>query len=259
MADGGLIGTLASRIKSGAPVFVAWCGLPEPLVAETLVRAGFDTAVLDMQHGAYDFATVMRGIGAVALAGKPAMVRIPVGEFALVSRLFDAGAAAVVAPMINSAADAAAFAAFAKFPPLGERSWGPHRAMALSGLQPQAYLAMANAIHLAIAMIETREALAALDDILAVPGIDGVLVGPSDLSIALSHGEKLDPGSAAVDAALTHIAARAKAHGKFAALFTFSGAQAREMAGRGFALCSIATDQLLLRAAAQMELAAARP
>ena len=259
MADGGLIAALASRIKSGTPVFAAWCGLPEPLVAESLVRAGFDTAVFDMQHGTYDFAAVLRGIDAVALAGKPAMVRIPVGEFALVSRLFDAGAAAVVAPMINSVADATAFAAFAKFPPMGERSWGPHRAMALSGLQPQAYLAQANAIHLAIAMIETREALAALDDILAVPGIDGVLVGPSDLSIALSHGEKLDPGSADVDAALTHIVARAKAHGKFAALFTLSGAKAREMAARGYALCSIATDQILLRAAAQAELAAARP
>ena len=108
------------------------------------------------------------------------------------------------------------------------------------------------------AMIETRAALAALDDILAVPGIDGVLVGPSDLSIALSGGAAVNPDSAEVDAALTHVVARAKAHGKFAALFTFSGAKAKVMAARGFAMCSISTDQLLLRQAAKAELAAAR-
>ena len=258
MAEGGVIATLVRQIGAGTPVFAAWCGLPEPLIAELLAREGFDTAVLDMQPGAFDIDTAIRGIALVALAGKPAIVRIPVGDFALVSRLFDAGAAAVVAPMINSVAEATALAAFAKFPPMGERSWGPHRAITLSGMEPQAYLARANSIHLAIAMIETREALAALDDILAVPGIDGVLVGPSDLSIALSHGAKLDPESADVDAALTHIAERCKAHGKFAAVFTFSGAKAGQMAKRGFALCSIATDQLLLRAVARAELAVAR-
>lgn len=255
---GGVVAALAGQIKSGPCVLAAWCGLPEPLVAEALAREGFDAAVLDMQHGAFDLDGVLRGIAHVALAGKPALARIPVGDFALASRLYDAGAAAVIAPMINSVADARAFAAFAKFPPMGERSWGPHRAIGLTGMDHPTYLAQANGIQLAIAMIETRAALAALDDILAVPGIDGVLVGPSDLSIALSGGAKVDPNLPEVDAALTHVVARAKAHGKFASLFTFSGAVARIMAARGFALCSIATDQLLLRQAARAELAAAR-
>ena len=91
-----------------------------------------------------------------------------------------------------------------------------------------------------------------------MPGIDGVYVGPSDLSIALSNGAHVDPFHAEVDAALTHIVARSKAHGKFAGLFTFSGASAKAMAARGFAICSIATDQMLLRQAAKAELAAAR-
>ena len=176
----------------------------------------------------------------------------------MASRLFDGGAAAVIAPMINSAADARAFAAFCKYPPAGDRSWGPGRGIALTGLSPAAYLAQANQQQLAIAMIETREALDALDDILAVPGIDGVYVGPSDLSIALSNGAHVDPFHPDVDAALTHIVARAKAHGKFAGFFTFSGASAKAMAARGFAICSIATDQMLLRQAAKAELAAAR-
>ena len=258
MVDGGVVGQLAAQIHSGKTVISAWCGMPEPLIAEMLVREGFDTAVLDMQHGSYDIATAMRGIGGLALAGKPAIVRIPVGESATVSRLFDSGAAAVIAPMINSIADAKTFASFSKFPPLADRSWGPHRAISLTGMDHPTYLAKANSIQLAIAMIETREALAALDDILAVPGIDGVFVGPSDLSIALSGGAAVNPNHPDVDAALTHVVARAKAHGKFAGLFTFAGAKAKEMSARGFALCSVATDLILLRTAAKAELAAAR-
>ena len=258
MLAGSVVGKLAAQIKSGPAVMAAWCGLPEPLVGELLVREGFDSAVFDMQHGAFDISGAMRGIGGVALAGKPAIVRIPVGDFALASRLYDSGAAAVIAPMINSVADARAFAAYSKFPPMGERSWGPHRAIALTGMSHPDYLARANTIQLAIAMIETRAALAALDGILALPGIDGVLVGPSDLSIALTNGAEVNPDNAEVDAALTHVVARAKAHGKFAALFTFTGANAKAMAARGFAICSISTDQLLLRQAARAELAAAR-
>ena len=90
------------------------------------------------------------------------------------------------------------------------------------------------------------------------PGIDGVFIGPSDLSIALHRGALVDPHGADVDAAFTKAVARAKAHGKFAAAFCFDGKRARELAGRGFGLCSVSTDTLLLRAAARAELAAAR-
>jgi 4-hydroxy-2-oxoheptanedioate aldolase len=254
--QGGTVGGLG-RLKAGERLVAAWSGIADPLVAELLVREGFDTAVLDMQHGAYTVETAFRGIGALALAGAPAIVRIPIGDFATASRLLDGGAAAVIAPMVNSVADAKAFASYMRFPPGGDRSWGPHRALALSGLDAATYLAEANGLQLAIPMIETREAMAALDDILAVPGIDGVFVGPSDLSIALSRG-RVDPASAEVDRALDHVAARARAAGKFAGLFCFSGAQAKAMGARGFGLCSIATDSLMLRAAAKAELAAAR-
>ena len=109
-----------------------------------------------------------------------------------------------------------------------------------------------------VAMIETREALDAVDEIVATPGIDGIFVGPSDLSIALSGGGIVDPHGAEVEAALTKIVAAAKVHGKFAGLFCFDGARAKAARARGFALCSIASDLLLLRSAARAELAAAR-
>jgi 4-hydroxy-2-oxoheptanedioate aldolase len=213
---------------------------------------------MEMQHGAVDVTGALRGIAAVALAEKPAIVRIPIGDFPTASRVIDVGAAGVIAPMINNADEARRFADFMKFPPLGQRSWGPRAVLPLTGYGMADYLRMANDFTLAIAMIETREAIAALDDILATPGVDGVFVGPSDLSIALSNGESVDPHSAAVDSALTRIVAAAKAHGKFAAAFCHTGERANELTRRGFALCSVSTDQLLLRSAAKQELAKAR-
>ena len=92
--------------------------------------------------------------------------------------------------MINTPADARAFAAAAKYPPIGERSWGPHRATTLAGLPDQSvYLREANDHVVTLAMIETRTALDNLDAIVDTPGIDGLFLGPSDLSIALSGGK----------------------------------------------------------------------
>lgn len=254
--DRNLLAPLGDRLRAGERLIAAWSSLAEPALAELMVRQGFDTLVLDMQHGAHTVGSAMEGIGAAALAGVPAIVRIPVGEFATASRALDLGAAGVIAPMINTVEQAHAFAAAAKYPPMGERSWGPHRAVTLTGLTPAAYLQAGNRLHVALAMIETREAMAALDDILAVPGIDGVFVGPSDLSLALTG--RVDPGCPEVDAALTAVAARAAAAGKVAGLFCFSGEVARAMGARGFGLCSVGTDALFLAAAARAALTAAR-
>lgn len=253
-----VVGKLSKALAADGPVFSAWVGTNEPAVAETLAREAFDTVILDMQHGALDFAGASRSILAVALAGLPAVVRVPVGEFPTASRLLDAGAAGVIAPMINGRADAERFAAFAKFLPVGERSWGPRAALPLSGLDTQGYLAASNGLTRAIAMIETREALAALDDILAVAGIDGLFIGPADLSIALSDGAKWEPRGPALMEAAGHVVARARAHGKFAGMFCYDGADARDMAALGFRLCSVGTDGGFLRQAARAELAKAR-
>jgi 4-hydroxy-2-oxoheptanedioate aldolase len=258
MTAGGALARLRAGLASGKPQMLAWSGIADPAVPELMTRGGFDAALLDMQHGGWDYASCLAGVSAVGFAGKPCLTRVPVGDFALASRLLDAGAAGVVAPMINSAADARVFAGFAKFPPLGERSWGPLRAMGASGLSAEAYLARANELQLAIAMIETREALAALEAILDVPGIDGVLVGPSDLSIALSNGARIDPDGAEVDAALDHVARACNARGKVASAFCMTGARAAALGRRGYHLLSIGNDQILLRQAMVAELAIAR-
>jgi 4-hydroxy-2-oxoheptanedioate aldolase len=249
---------LSDTLRAGTSSLAAWCGLPEPGIPGLLAREAFDAVVIDMQHGAIDFAAAVRAIPLIAAAGKPAVVRVPVGEFATASRLLDAGASAVIAPMINTLEDARGFAGFTKYPPLGVRSWGPHGALAVSGLRPDDYFARANALTEAFAMIETREALGIIDDILAEPGIDGVFVGPADLSIALSHGKRLDAESAEVEQALDHILARARAANKRTAIYAATGERAADFVRMGFDLVTVSNDATLLRLGAQGALKAAR-
>ncbi|HEX2556228.1 MAG TPA: aldolase/citrate lyase family protein [Microvirga sp.] len=252
------VAALSQRLRSGATVVSAWCAIPDPMVAGLLASEGFDTVTLDLQHGGYDVAAAMRAIPHVAAAGKPAAVRIPVRDFASASRLLDCGAAAVIAPMINTVEDAQAFAAHMKYPPIGTRSWGPMAAMAITGQGPDAYFAAANETSLAFAMVETREALRIVDDILAVPGIDGLFVGPADLSIALSGGAGIDPFHPEVEAALDHVARRARAAGKFAAVYAFAPERVGALFARGFHVCAVGMDIFYLRAGAQDILAKAR-
>ena len=253
-----VLGKLGERLAGEGQALCAWVTVNEPAVAEWLAREAFDAVVLDMQHGAIDYDGAMRSILRVALAGKPTIARVPIGAFALASQLMDAGACGILAPMIDSGADARRLVEAVKFPPLGLRSWGPRAALPLSGLDAPAYLKAANAMTQAIAMIETRTALDALDDILSVEGLDGVYVGPSDLSIALSNGRAVEPRGAQVMAEAARVVERAKAHGKYAAMFCFDGADARAMQALGYRLCTISSDQTLLRSAARTELAAAR-
>jgi 4-hydroxy-2-oxoheptanedioate aldolase len=250
--------SISDRLRGGSPVLAAWCGLPEPSIPGLMAREAFDAVVIDTQHGAIDFATALRAIPLIAAADKPAMVRIPVGDFASASRYLDAGMSGVIAPMINTIEDARRFASFMKFPPMGERSWGPHGAIALTGLQPADYFQQGNGLSVSFAMVETRESLGIIDDILAVPGIDGIFIGPSDLSIGLSNGTDMNPLSATVQDALDHALARAKAVGKFAAVYAATGERAGELARKGFHMVAIASDTALLRIGAQAALKAAK-
>lgn len=240
--------SLARRLRAGETVHVGWATLGVPILAEMLARDGFPVVNLDQQHGLFDQASVIEGIAAVRAAGAAAMVRVPLGDFAYVSRVLDFGAEGVIAPMINTVEDARAFAAAAKFPPLGERSWGPARALMLNGLTMPDYLAQANENVVTLAMIETRTALKNLDAILAVQGIDGVFVGPSDLSITLSEGRTLDPHSKDVDETCERIVAAAKKAGKIAGAYTASAERANDQAARGFRFLAVGSDGIFMRA-----------
>jgi 4-hydroxy-2-oxoheptanedioate aldolase len=241
--------TLASRLRAGETVFSGWCGLPYPIVAETLGRDGFPAVTLDGQHGLWDLSAIVATIAAVRQGGAAPIVRVPVGDFATVSRVLDFGAEGIIAPMINTPEDARALAAAAKYPPLGERSWGPHRATTLAGLADQSvYLREANDHVVTLAMIETRTALKNLDAIVDTPGVDGLFLGPSDLSIALSDGKHLDPLSKEVDHELDRILAAAQRAKKISGAYCHSAERAVALAKRGMKFLAVMSDLAMLRA-----------
>jgi 4-hydroxy-2-oxoheptanedioate aldolase len=239
--------TLAETLRAGTTVVSAWVTFPEPLIAEAVARSAFGAVTLDVQHGLHDTRSVMRSVGVIAQVGKPAIVRLAVDDFGLASRSLDFGAEAVIAPMINSVADAKRLVAATKYPPLGERSWGPARAMAVFGIEDaQVQLRSANRSTLALAMIETARAFDALDDILAVDGLDGVFLGPSDLSVTLSGGERVAPADAFIDAPVRRIAERANAAGKIAGAFAVNGERVRFYREIGYRLIALASEQAYL-------------
>jgi len=258
MAKPTVLSSLADRFARGETVVSAWCGLPDVSTAAILAQEGFDAVTLDMQHGPMQLGDAIRAIPLVNAAGKPAIARIPVGEFQNVSKLFDSGASGVIAPMINTMEDARTFAAYAKYPPMGERSWGSYGGLGASGLDPTSYLQQANGFSMSFAMIETREAMAILDDILALEGIDAVFVGPSDLSIALFDGKRVDATALEVDEAIKHIVARASAAGKPVAVYAPSAERAKAALDLGARMVTVMSDTAMLRAAAQTALKVVR-
>jgi 4-hydroxy-2-oxoheptanedioate aldolase len=239
---------LARRLRTGETIFSAWCNLGSAIIAETIAREGFACTVLEQQHGLWDTASIVTGIGAVHLAGSTPAVRVPLADFAFTSRALDMGAEAIVAPMINNVADARQFVSAAKYPPLGERSWGPTRAMTLQGKTSAVdYLREANDGTLTLAMIETQEALANIDAIATTPGIDALFIGPYDLSVALSNGKAQDITAPEVERAVDRICAAANKAGKIPGIYCRDVPRALAMAKRGFRFIAVSSDHGIVR------------
>lgn len=244
--------TLLSRLKSGETLFTAWSGVPDALTVELLAGQDYDAITLDMQHGGHHEDSVLRSLVPILRAGKHAVVRIPVGRFDMASRALDFGAEAVIAPMVNSVADARAFAAAMKYPPLGERSWGPtFGAPRHSAEDMQAWLSESNGKTLAFAMVETRQALDALDGILETPGIDGIFLGPSDFSIAWTRGAAVDPTREDMMETLSDVANRAVAAGKAAAIYVVDMGLTGRYASMGFHFQAIASEHKIMSVGSQ--------
>jgi 4-hydroxy-2-oxoheptanedioate aldolase len=240
--------SLASRLRAGEVVHSGWCGLGAPIVAETIAREGFPAVTLDAQHGLWDFAGMADAIMRIRAGGAAPMVRVALNDFSTVSRLLDVGCEGIIAPFINTAADARAFAGVAKYPPLGERSFGPMRAMTLTGIEnPKDYVAQANDNIVALAMIETRAAVENIEEIAATPGIDGLFLGPVDMSLTLSDGKTLDPNTPEVDRVLERIIQATKSAGKIAGTYCFEAHQAAAFEKRGVRFFLIGSDTAFLR------------
>jgi 4-hydroxy-2-oxoheptanedioate aldolase len=213
---------------AGKPFVFPWVGMPGVAQAAQIARMGFDAVALDLQHSTIDTGEAAKMVAAINATGTPAVLRILWNDPGLVGFALDMGAAAVIAPMTNSVAQVEALVKGAKYPPVGQRSWGGYTMLQAAGVSAGEYLQEANKQTLVLAMVETQEALDVVDEIAAVKGLDGLFVGPSDLSIALSNGAKIDRLGADTLTAMKRVSAACKARGLVAGAFagTIDGVKA---------------------------------
>ena len=235
--------------SDGRATLNGWCAIGSPFTAELMAAQGYDSITVDVQHGALGYADALAMLQAMRASGVTPLARAPWLDPAMIMKLLDAGALGIICPMIDDGAQAAEFVSYLRYPPLGRRSFGPIRAsIAMPG-----YGTQANDEVLALAMVETASAMANLEEIAATPGLDGLYVGPADLTLALSGG-RLAPGfdreEEELVAAVRRIADVCRAHGKFAALHCATPEYAVKAIGWGYHMTTVSGDSRLLAAAA---------
>jgi 4-hydroxy-2-oxoheptanedioate aldolase len=249
---------LRERLTAGDVITLGWMSIDSAYAAELVGASGFDAVVIDGQHGMAGFERQLAMLQALAHTPAVPMVRVSSNQLAEINRALDAGAMGVICPLVNNAAEAASFARACRYPldgVAGDRSYGPARGLLTAGAD---YAQRANSMIIALAMIETRAGLEALDEILATPGLDGIFVGPSDLGIALGLGVGASHEHPALADALLRIATACKAQGRIAGIWCDSAEMARAMAAIGYRLVAPGHDAIWLKAEIRRRLAILR-
>jgi 4-hydroxy-2-oxoheptanedioate aldolase len=201
------------------------------IIAEVFAHEPFDAVLLDLQHGEIEFPSAVHLLQALATTGVTPLVRLSWNDPAQIMKLLDAGAYGLICPMVNTRAECEAFVQAACYPPAGYRSYGPLRAHLQIG---EGYAGWANDHVLKIAMIETAEAMQNLDAIMSTPGLDGVYIGPSDLSKSYGGPFAPDWQSGPVRHAIDEVLQAAAKHEVFGGIYVHSPEYGREMIELGF-------------------------
>jgi 4-hydroxy-2-oxoheptanedioate aldolase len=226
-------------LAHGRTVLNGWSVMPGAFLAETMGSLGWDALTIDAQHGIIGYSDMVAMLQAISRFELTPMVRLAGNDPMLVGHALDAGAMGVICPLVSSPEEAERFVSACRYPPLGVRSSGATRAMIYAGFD---YGAHADAEVLKFAMIETREALERVEEIAAVDGLDGLYVGPSDLSLALGGTQGFDKVEPVMIAAYERIVAACKRHGVTAGIHTASPAFASRMAETGFRFITLVGD-----------------
>jgi 4-hydroxy-2-oxoheptanedioate aldolase len=241
-----------NRIKriwqEGGSVLNGWLHIPSPYAAELMAHAGYDSLTVDLQHGAPDLKDTLAMMQAISTTETVPLARVPWNDPGLIMRLLDAGSYGVICPMVNTREDAERFVGACRYPPHGYRSFGPYRATLYAGAD---YAEHADEEILTMAMIETREAVENVDDIMSVPGLDAVFIGPADLGQSLGEGPGMDRTEPAVVEAIDAVLEAAVRNDLVAGIFTGSVEYASRMLDKGFRFVTVLSDGRLLAAARQ--------
>jgi len=247
---------LKQRLKDGDTIIGSFITLGSPDIVEIVAHAGYDFLVIDTEHGPMSVESTVHLLRASEVQGVPGIVRVTNAGDTTILRSLDIGAAGVQIPQINSAEEAEAVVEASHYHPLGRRGLAMPRAAAYGALSVREYFQQSHEQTLVIAQCESVEGLANLEEVAKVPGIDVIFLGPFDLSHSLGiPGEVNDPRIKEAERTLVDVCEK---NGKAAGIFAVNGEAGRQRILQGFRYVTIATDSLLLTAAAAGELSAAR-
>lgn len=234
---------ILGAIGRGEPVIGCVLTMTDEFVAELIGNADFDFVIIDTQHAPIGVETLQRLMIALRPAPSTILVRISWNDSAAINQVLDLGADGVIVPLVNTADDARRAVAAAKYPPDGDRSWGPRRAARVHGGADR-YGQAANETIMVLPQIETREAVANLDEILDVAGVSGIMIGPADLANSLGYAE--DRGHQDVELVIQSVLDRCVARGAPFGHFTNSVELAQQWIKRGASITTGCVDVSLL-------------
>ncbi|HWD33327.1 4-hydroxy-2-oxoheptanedioate aldolase [Pseudomonas caricapapayae] len=238
------INTFKQRLKSGEAQIGLWLGLADPYCAELAANAGFDWLLIDGEHAPNDLRGLLGQLQAVAPYASQAIIRPVIGDTALIKQILDIGAQTLLVPMVESAEQARELVRAIHYPPSGVRGVGSALARASRWNSIPGYLDQADAQMCLLVQIENLEGLARLDEIAAVEGVDGVFIGPADLSAAMGH--RGNPGHPEVQAAIEDAIVRIQQAGKAAGILSADQKLARRYIELGARFVAVGVDTTVL-------------
>ena len=231
---------IKQMMKEGKPVINGWCAIPSTVSVEAMAHQGWDSLTIDMQHGLIDYTNALPMMQTISTTDVTPLARVNWNEPGQIMKILDAGCYGVICPMVSNRNEAENFVKSCLYPPLGYRSFGPVRGLIYGGSD---YAEHANNELLKFAMIETKESLEKLDEIMSTPGLDGIYIGPADLSLAINEKPGFDRAEdTKAYTEILRILEHAKKNNIFAGIHNGSPDYAKKMIDKGFNFVTIGSD-----------------
>ena len=243
---------LKEIFQSGKYAVNGWLQIPNSFTAELMANQNWDSLTLDMQHGVIDYPNAIGMLQAISTTKVVPMARVNWNEPGQIMKILDAGAYGIICPMVSNKVEAENFVKACMYPPDGYRSYGPIRGLVYGGPD---YADQANNEILKFAMIETKESLDNLDEIMKTPHLDGIYIGPADLSLAIGQRPSFDkPEGDPVYDVIMKVLEHAKKNNIIAGIQNGQPEYADKMIKKGFQLVTIGSDQRYMTAASKSAL-----